>query len=474
MMLRMLIFIVFSLTLCSATGQNSTFRRPDFQTKTSLVYYYFWEENEDGSISPSSIHSPFSLNRIILIDPAKSSKKCTVSDSVFMREVELIGRSYKQMKLTFKKHTQHHRFLFRITFPEKPQAVVYIKRKGQWSSYPMSLVLNFDSKPSGMLQFRYAGSEIHFGNYPSVHVSYNTYRVYSYFNTENAEKIKPVYQHLLAFKGEELSLQLIQNQQPKAKRYLVFVNGYRGPKFDKQESRNEVYMNDRTNYWFKIDDRFIQRLHPDTSFYLDASFPVRTSNHYSKLKFGWSYIRSVNTNPSKKIAKKYSRLNQKSNPKGFDYRYQKGVIAGKAFLNQIQNTPKSYLVKDTIDFVCHSMGYAYTLGLIETIRDQVVLGKIYMLAPENGGYRGLDWNLFEEAWQYGSNLGQTTADPLCYQDGVAPQTAIYGIDSLKSACVGRVFTPQNWPNKHFVHSHMVYSYDWIFDRIQKGQAGYIH
>ncbi len=472
MKLRMLIFIVFSSILCSASGQNPTFHRPDFQTKTSLVYYYFWEENEDGSISPSSVHTPFSLNRVILIDIEKSSKKCTISDSVFMREVEHVGRSYKQTKLTFKTRKQHHKFVFNITFPGKPQTVVYIKRKGQWSSYPMSLVLNFDVQPSGMLQFKYAGSEIHFGNYPSIVVSHNTYRVYSYLNAGNSGKTKPVYQHLLAFKGEELSQQLTQNQIPKARRYLVFVNGYRGPRFDKQESRNEVYMNDRTNYWFKIDDRFIQRLHPDTSFYLDASFPVSTSNHYSKLKFGWSYLWSVNA--GKKKAEKYSRLNQKINPEGFDYRYQKGVIAGKAFLNQIQNTPKSYLVKDTIDFVCHSMGYAYTLGLIETIRDQVVLGKIYMLAPENAGYKGMDWNLFEEAWQYGSDLGQKNADPLSYQDGVAPQTAVFGIDSLKSSCVGRVFAPQNWPNKHFVHSHMVYSYDWIFDRIQKGEPGYIH
>ena len=118
MKLRMVIFIVFSLTLCSVTGQNLTFHRPDFQTKTSLVYYYFWEENEDGSISPSGIHTPFSLNRIILIDVEKSSPKCTLSDSVFMREVEHIGRSYKQARLTFKKHKQHQVY-FQYHFPGK-------------------------------------------------------------------------------------------------------------------------------------------------------------------------------------------------------------------------------------------------------------------------------------------------------------------------------------------------------------------
>jgi hypothetical protein len=462
--------MVFSLIFHAASAQDTAFHYPGFQTKTSLVYYYFWEENDNGSISPSRIYTPFSLNRVILINPAKSSKTCTLSDSLFMREVESVGRSYKQNKLVFK----HHRVYFKVSWPENAQTVIYIKRKGQWSSYPMSLVLYFDVDESGNMRFRNTASKIYFGTYPGIPVTHNTYRVYSYFKQENTEKSKPVYQHLVAFTGEELSTQLVRNLVPKPRRYLVFVNGYRGPKFDKEESRNEIYMNDRTNYWFKIDDHFIQRLHPDTSFYLDGSFSVKTSNHYSKLKFGWSYIRSVNAHPPKKAAHKYSRLNQKSNTAGFDYRYQKGIIAGKAFLNQIQNTPKSYLVRDTIDFVCHSMGYAYTLGLIKTIKDNIVLGKIYLLAPENGGYKGLDWNLFEEAWQYGSNLGEKNPDPLSYQDGVAPQTAVYGIIAQKSAHVGRVFSPDNWPNKHFVHSHMVYSYDWIFDRIRKGQPGYIH
>jgi hypothetical protein len=57
---------------------------------------------------------------------------------------------------------------------------------------------------------------------------------------------------------------------------------------------------------------------------------------------------------------------------------------------------------------------------------------------------------------------------------VAPQATVWGIDKQQSSRIGRVCSPSNWPNKHFVHSHMVYSYDWIFDRIQKGQPGYIH
>ncbi|MNK55532.1 hypothetical protein D3C87_745450 [compost metagenome] len=471
MKLFLLIFLVFSSNIFSAFGQNEVVRRPQFQTKTSLVYYYFWEENTDGSITDSKTYAPFSLNRVVLIDTLKSVRKCTLSDTSFMQQVLEIGRNY-QTKKRFSKKIQGTKLVFNCVYPSEPQTVIYIKRNGKWRSFTGELVLNFYSFENKIF-FQSSGRMIQLTSQPAVVVNNNTYRTVSYFLADNSggERKNPAFQHVFAFTGDELSKQIIGKQKPKAQRYLVFVNGYRGPKYDKNESRNEVYMNDRTNYWFKIDDRFIRRLNPDTSFYLDGSFPVRTSNHHSKLGFGLSYIRSVNTRTSNK---KYKRLNQVSNPKGFDYRYSRGVLAGKAFLNEIHNTPNSYLVKDTIDIVCHSMGYAYTLGLLETIRDHIVPGKLYLLAPENAAYRGLDWNTFEAVWQYGSNLGQKDSDPLCYQDGVAPQAAVWGIDAQRSNHVGRVCSPYNWPNKHFVHSHMVYSYDWIFDRIQEGQPGYIH
>ncbi|AEA43163.1 hypothetical protein [Fluviicola taffensis] len=472
MKLKTLLFILFNWSILSAIGQNESFHRPNFQTKTSLVYYYFWEEDIDGSIVPSTLFTPFSLNRVILIDTLKSSKKCVIADSILRQEILKIGRNFSH-KSQYSKKLHGGKLVFNAIYAENPQVVVYIKKDGRWKSSISNLVLHFESSQNDKIFYRSSGNTIYLQKNKSVSIQNNTYRVVSYFNPDNSggKRENPYFQHVFAFTGEEISEEISQNLEQKAKRYLVFVNGYRGPKYDSHESRNEVYTNDRTNYWFKIDDRFIQRLKPDTTFYLDGSFSVKTSNHASKLKFGWSYIRSVNARSSKR---KYLCLNQKCNPEGFDYRYSKGILVGKAFLNELHNTPKSYLTKDTIDIVCHSMGYAYTLGFLETIKESIILGKFYLIAPENAGYKGLDWNKFEEVWQYGSNLGLSTADALRYQDGVAPQTAVWGIEAQKSAHVGRIFSPENWPNKHFVHSHMIYSYDWIFDRIQKGQAGYIH
>ena len=146
-----------------------------------------------------------------------------------------------------------------------------------------------------------------------------------------------------------------------------------------------------------------------------------------------------------------------------------GRIAGKALLEALCNSPACQQTIDTIDIVCHSMGYAYALGLIEEIKNKVTFGKIYILAPENASADNVDWNLFEEVWQYGSN----SDDPLWEQDGIAPQTAVKGIENLHADKGGRLYFPVDWPLKNFIDSHQLYNYDWIFKRINKGEKGYI-
>ena len=119
-------FMVFSWSTLSVFGQDEPVRRPQFQTKTSLVYYYFWEENTDGSITQSRTYSPFSLNRVVLVDTIKSVKKCTLSDTAFMQQVLEIGRSY-QLKNRFSKKIRGNKFVFNCVYPSEPQTVIYIK-----------------------------------------------------------------------------------------------------------------------------------------------------------------------------------------------------------------------------------------------------------------------------------------------------------------------------------------------------------
>jgi hypothetical protein len=227
-----------------------------------------------------------------------------------------------------------------------------------------------------------------------------------------------------------------------------------------------VTSKDRYHYWYKLDDRFIDTLKPTEYYYLDASMSVKTSNHRSFIRFGISWYLSNHLLNRKKGGLNFNRLNQKSNEKGFVYRREKGRIGGKT-LQMVLHTK----VKDTLDIVCHSMGYAYSLGIIDELSDKVVLGNIYILSPENASQDGVDWSKFLQVWQYGSNLDQPNPDPLWEQDGIAPQTQVKGL--FFDQHHGRSFLPKDWPIKNFIDSHQPYNYDWIFQRIKKGEPGFI-
>ncbi len=254
---------------------------------------------------------------------------------------------------------------------------------------------------------------------------------------------------------------------PIPKRVLLFVNGYRGYEREENESDNLVTSKDRYHYWYKLDDRFIDTLKPTESYYLDGSLSVKTSNHRNTIRFVKSFYLAKHFVSKGDSLKNYrSRLNVDPNPKGFYYRKEKGRIGGKALLLKLHQQQK-----DTIDIVCHSMGYAYALGMIEVLKDHVVFGNMYILSPENGGQDGADWTQFQQAWQYGSNLDQPNPDPIWEQDGIAPQCEVKGM--IYDSKHGRAFIPKTWAKKNFVDSHMPYNYDWIFERIKKGEAGYI-
>ena len=94
-----------------------------------------------------------------------------------------------------------------------------------------------------------------------------------------------------------------------------------------------------------------------------------------------------------------------------------------------------------------------------------------IIAPENANSGAADWTLFEEVWQYGSNLDQPNADPLYLQDGVAPQMECQGLINANGKQntngtvlkTGRAFIPNGSP-KGFVESHKIKNYGWIFNR----------
>ena len=293
------------------------------------------------------------------------------------------------------------------------------------------------------------------------------------------------------------------------KRILLFVNGYRPTSlggdveqmlldlekngFEYPNSSNLIYPFDRFNYWNpwrSIDDRLKKRINASDVLYADGHFSVSTSNHGSLIDFSMTsgmYPKRCSNSKShtcyytnqqnpfsnslkhffSKSTRTYDLLAKKPNKKGFKLRYQQGKIAGRNLLLQLNEIPNKS-ENDTISIVAHSMGYAYSLGMIDVIRNKINFGGFYIIAPENaisGQVYPTEWS---QVWQYGSKLTENYPYPPCLQDGVAPQSKVKGLP-----VANQVFFPKSLYKKQgFFESHFIGNYTWILD-IPKGKLGYI-
>jgi len=271
---------------------------------------------------------------------------------------------------------------------------------------------------------------------------------------------------------------------------VLFANGYRNwiditdISAEKPDTKNQIVMQDNVDnsipYWNGIDASFLSRRKPERAYYADGHHSITTSSHNvngSVLAAKVSFIANLDCMASEIEYNLCQRptLNIKPNNAGFNTRVSSGRKAAANWLIQ--------LLKDypglsngtetiTIDVVAHSMGLAYAQGMIEFIRGSAIKNNIkwsgyYILAPENASAGTVNTSAWEQVWQYGSDLGQTGADPMWLQDGVAPQAAVTGIDA-DPAKGGRAYIPKNQGiPKGFVESHSIGNYGWIFG-IQPG------
>lgn len=253
---------------------------------------------------------------------------------------------------------------------------------------------------------------------------------------------------------------------PAQQRYMVFANGYRGLDHDHETTSNKASLSP-AGYWFNYDDTLVARFAPATPVYIDGHHPLSTSVHHTKGRVYISYLlsRFCFWRGEGRV------LNDAPNAQGFAQRVANGRICGDSLLRLIQGTPYSTsAMLDTVDIVCHSMGYAYALGVIDALQGKVVFGKMLILAPESPTFAGRDWSMFEEVWQYGSQRTGPGADAIWRQDGIAPQNPVLGIESLPPGRGGRVYIPKHAPHG-FVKSHHLSWYQWVFD-IQPDDWGY--
>ena len=398
---------------------------------------------------------------------------------------EMKDASMKQMRLEIEKGMKPE-----VLAEPKLGSELFVKKKGKWMLKRRKNVLYFNQyKRNDEVYYKFIKDS------DSLIVSTKGYSEkaeshYIVINYLEGEKIKRqrVFNHLRVEITPKITL-----PNPR-KRILLFVNGYRptanGNSFEAtfdsilkkglehQNSNNLIYDNDRYNYWKswnEMNKRFQARINPGETFYADGHFSVETSNHRSLVDFttlSQNYPERCK-NPKRHICQNvegemtYKSFNLTSNTEGFAERKMNGRIAGRNLYQMLNEIPNKSM-DDTLYIVAHSMGYAYSLGIIDELRGKINFGGFYIIAPENAEAGKVKMSEWDEIWQYGSDFNKNKFKSPCLLDGIAPQTKARGLKSKN-----RAFIPDDlYKKKSFFDSHFVGYYTWIF-KLSEDAPGYI-
>lgn len=464
-------FVVILFFCCHLKAHCQEIQNPKNKKIGGMTAYYFWELNTDSTIANQKINQPFRRNHQATLSIKKQSKSLYLFDAQYavLKLIEKTNNKNCKNKFEYNidsNQVKKYRFPLKTFKYSELSSVIFFKSDNHWNSKIEKPVMYFNHYADSTVKFIHSGDSLKLEGFNDQILAKNHYSIHSYLNQNS----KISFQKILNYNKEDVTYSLFEQERIAPKRFLIFSNGYRGPNRNNENSDNLVTLNDRSGYWLGLDKAFKKRLSPDASFYIDGHQSIRTSSHKSMVNFGIS-IAAVKTFSKKDF---YKILNSKPNIKGFDQRREEGRIAAKAFLIAKCNALNCTETIDTIDIVCHSMGYSYALGLIDELTGKVIFGKMYIIAPESASVGGADWSIFQEVWQYGSNLDQPNADAVWLQDGIAPQSQVFGLEKISADKGGRVFFPDYWPIKNFIDSHMLYNYMWIFDNIQRGERGYVH
>lgn len=463
-------FVVILIFCCNHLANCQEIHKSKIKKVGGMVAYYFWELNSDSTIVNQKINQPFKRNHEATLREKKQSNSLYLFDAQYAVLKLIENTNNKNCKNKFEynidsNQVKKYKFPLKTTKSLGLSHIIFCRSGNYWNSKIEKAVMYFNHYSDSTVRFIKSSDSIQLIRFDNQILAQNHFSIHSYLD----QNLKVVNQKIFNYNKEDVTNSLIVQETIKPQRILIFSNGYRGPNRNNDNSDNLVTSNDRSGYWLGLDKAFKKRLAPDESFYIDGHESIRTSSHKSMVNFGIS-IAAVKIFCKKDF---YTILNSKPNVKGFKERREEGKVAGKAFLIAKCNALNCIETIDTIDIVCHSMGYSYVLGLIDELQGKVIFGKMYIIAPESASVGGADWSMFEEVWQYGANLDQPNPDAVWKQDGIAPQSQVFGLEKVPTDKGGRVFFPDYWPIKNFIDSHMLYNYMWIFDNIQRGEKGYI-
>jgi hypothetical protein len=465
----------FKYLLCIVTfgiisSVNS--QRNNVQKQTiGLTSYYFWEEDSMGIIRNGAIEKPYLQNFNVIIGRELSAKEQQTKIKQVVRGIAdfVEDNSNRQRRSRNFKTNDSLKFPFFRTPSEETGSILYIRHGGKWIFKIRKNVVYFEYDENNQLRFKSAKDSIVL---PLIGANIPTdgqYTVFSYWTKDPTTGQRSISkQEIWNYVGQNVTQFFTSSNLPEPRRILVFSNGYRGVTKNWDPTDNLITTFDRYWYWQTFDDTLLARFKPDEKWYINGSMGVSTSTHRSMGGFGVSYL-AAKCFPWTKKSKLL--LNQKENAIGFEKRKQQGRIAGKAFIQQRSTLPSMNNYKDTLDLVCHSMGYAYALGFIEEVKSYVIFGRFVIISPEGANTDNPDWSLFKSAWQYGSAFND--GSPVSEQDGVAPQCLVKDIDKYDPCCFGKITQPKDWGKKGFRKSHEMPYIRWIFEAIPTESPAYI-
>ena len=373
------------------------------------------------------------------------------------------------------------------------QSQIYIKTKKNYLIQKGFKVLYFNQTSPTKMKFCNSSNTLSLKG-KKINLTASTH--YIVIRNKNKQR-KIVSERIFNHLGTEITKHLLKKDP--IKRILVFINGYRpvsisnsfeknmedikGKGLEYPNSENHLFNFDRYSYWrpwSEIDLLFQARLNPDDIWYADGHYSVTTSNHRSLLNFSTNSVIypkpcknlkkhhcRYSENATKQRVNSYELLSTESNIEGFALRKKNGRIAGKnlmQILNELPNKSKN----DSLFIVAHSMGFAYSLGIINELRGKINFGEFYIIAPENGEAGKVTVSEWEDVVHYGCNLSGKNKAPACLQDGIAPQSNIHGLSSKE-----HVYFPIKLQKRMgYFGSHFIGNYLWTLE-IPKNQKGHI-
>ncbi len=370
----------------------------------------------------------------------------------------------------------------------------YVKRKNRWEMKRLKHVLYFAVRKSHgkviSMKFLYDSDQLKIRTF---HGKAQTHLLVYKIIDEQGDFVR---EEVYNYSKVNITHKFIETDP--ARRILVFVNGYRpvangltpehalmqignnGVEFP--NSTNVLLTSDRFQYWKpwgNFDQRIIERIKPNEVYYADGHHSVATSNYGSLFNFakavaeypkackGMHRCKYAKTANGKQI-ETLKMLPFKANKPGFNLRRKNGRIAGKNLFQLLNEVPGNS-GNDTLFIVAHSMGYAYALGIIESMRDKCVFGECYVFAPENAESGKIIQSEWKAIYQYGSIPKGARRQAPCLQDGVAPQTKVTGLSAQNRL----TFPLSHYRKMGFSGSHFIGFYDWVFD-IPQGEKGAIN